>query len=773
MHYVKKFSEISMKDVNLFGGKNASLGEMIQHLASLHIKIPDGFAISTRAYFEHIKRYKIDEIIKKLLAHKKKFTPKELQRISKIIRKHIEAKPLAQELVDEILTFYKNLCLEYKVKNCDVAVRSSASSEDSPTASFAGQQESFLGISEEKELIKYTKKCMSSLFTERAILYRIEKNFDHLSVGISVGVQKMIRSDLASSGVGFSLDPETGFSDVITIESVFGVGEKIVQGEIIPDTFVIHKTLLQKAIDPIIKKEKGEKSHKKNSFSISDTEAIELAKMIASIENHYSSLNKKYTPMDIEWAKDGIDNQLYIIQARPETIFRGQKKSVITEYTLAKTKNKPILQGQSIGNMIVVGAVRKITSKQRLDASIDKNVIFVTKMTTPDLMPFLKNAAGIITEKGGRTCHAAIISRELKIPAIIGVKDALKILKNGEIITLDCSTGSEGFIYQGKIAFNITEYEIQKNIKIPIPIMINIADPDSAFSSAQLPVSGVGLLRMEFIISNRVKIHPMAAINYKNLPSKIKKNIEKITTDLEPKDFYVKTLAQSISQIAASFYPREVVVRFSDFKTNEYAQLIGGEMFEKIEDNPMLGFRGAMRYIDSDFMECFLLECAAIRYVVKNMSLDNITLLIPFVRTPQEIKKIKTLLKKGKLDSLKCSMMIELPANLFDFDEYVQLVDGFSIGSNDLFQMTFGVDRDSEKLAGYINEMEQSFLELCEFFIEKAKKNNKEIGICGQAPSDFKKVRDFLISSGISYISLNTDSVLKFIQEYQSVDSKN
>jgi len=748
-----------MQDVNLFGGKNASLGEMIHHLASLSIKIPDGFAISTSAYFEHIKMYNIDTIIKKTLDSKKKRTPNDLKKISNLIRDHIEEKPLKQKIVDEVLLSYEKLCREYKTENLAVAVRSSATCEDSPTASFAGQQESFLDINNEKDLIEHTKKCMSSLFTQRAILYRIEKKIDHLEVGISVGVQKMIRSDLAYSGVGFSLDPGTGFSEVITIESACGLGESIVQGFVIPDVFVVHKTLLKKSVvDPIIKKEK-------NSSSISDQEVIKLAKMIMLIEDHYSILNKKYTPMDIEWAKDGVDHELYIIQARPETIYRGEKKSIFKQYILEKTEKKPILQGQSIGSVIVSGKVRKINLTKTRGVSAQKSEVFVTEMTSPDLMPFLKNAAGIITEKGGRTCHAAIVSRELKIPAIIGVKDALKKLKNGEIVTLDCSKGSEGFIYQGEISFKIEECEIEENKETLVPIKINIANPDAAFSAALLPVSGVGLTRIEFIIANQIKIHPKAAIEYKNLPLKIKKEIEKITKDQLPKDFYVATLARSLSQIAASFYPREVIIRFSDFKTNEYRSLIGGQLFENIEDNPMLGFRGAMRYIDLNFKDCFSLECAAIRYLKEKMQLDNISLLIPFVRTPEEIKKIIALLKKEKLENLKRSMMIELPANLFDFEEFVPLVDGFSIGSNDLFQMSFGADRDYEKLATYINETNRSFLELCKIFIEKAKKHKKEIGICGQAPSDFKEVRDFLIKTGISYISLNSDAVLKFINE--------
>jgi pyruvate, water dikinase len=787
MKYIKLLSEISMKDVALFGGKNAALGEMIQHIEAAGITVPRGFAISSSAYFDHIKRYEIDKEIRDLFQNKKM---QDVQKISQVLRKKIESIEFSDELKHEIAEFYKQLSDFHGQKQSAVAVRSSAIAEDSPGVSFAGQHETFLAIQGIESLLESVKKSMSSLFTPRAIVYRQKRGFSPLDVGMSVGVQKMVMAGRTISGVGFSIDTETGFDQVIMIESAYGFGETIVQGAVIPDLFVFHKTLLDTAKDALIKKQLGRKEKKmilkagklryikttqkeRSSFSLSEQEGKQLAQMILAIEDYYSKKYKKYMPMDIEWAKNEKDKKMYIIQAQPETVSQNvsqEEKKALSHYVI-QNKPKPLLIGQSIGSQVVHGIVFFVhdilqAKKRKTDK---ENAILVTDMTSPDLLLLMKQVVGIITEQGGRTCHAAIVSRELGMSAIVGASDARKILKEGQKITIDCSQGNEGYIYSGFVPFVKKKYNIIKQ-QPPVPVLVNMAHPDSAFMAAQLPVSGVGLLRMEFIIAQAIGIHPMACVQYDTLDKTMQKKIkERIGAEYKnTKEFFVSTLSRSLSLIVAAFLPRPVTIRFSDFKTNEYRELLGGHLFEPEEENPMIGFRGAIRYLDKDFEKAFFLELDAISYLVTDMNLTNIKLLVPFVRSVTEAEQVIQMIKKQKvLSKLPIYMMIEIPENLFSIKDYAQLFDGFSIGSNDLFQLFFGVDRDSATLAKQYTEINPLFLHQLTMLLQETKKYKKPISICGQAPSDFPDIADLLIKNGITEISLNIDAVIPFLARYQ------
>lgn len=793
MRFIKQFKNIRMRDVELVGGKNASLGQMVSCLSSKGIMVPDGFAITSQAYWYFLKKNKIFNELKSILDEIKFVNDiNNLENISIQVRALIEQSPIPNDLEEEILIAFDNLRKQY-AENFSVAVRSSATVEDSPNASFAGQQETFLNIQCPKILLESYKKCLSSLFTQRAIIYRNEQNFDHLKVGISVGIQKMIRSDLSCSGVCFTLDTETGFNDVVFINSSYGLGESIVQGMVNPDSFYVHKPTLQKGFKSILKKEMGKKEIKtiysdiyenhvttvpvdkelQNKFSLTDDEIIQVAKMSILIEKYYSKINGKFTPMDIEWAKDGIDNKIYIVQARFETVHskKKEKRNIYTKFTIkdeSKLNELLITTGQAVGQKIATGRVKVINSVSEI-YKIEKGDILVTKMTDPDWVPIMKKVSGIITDQGGRTCHTAIVSRELGIPAILGTGNATKLLKDGSQITLDCSQGQIGKIYEGFIPFEKKEIEIKKLKKLKkIDLLINTASPDQAFEQSFLPVQGVGLARIEFIISNNIKIHPLALIRFNELiDSKVKEQIENLTFGYQDKKkFFIDKLAEQAGTIAAAFYPRPVTIRLSDFKSNEYRNLIGGIFFEPKEENPMIGLRGASRYYSDIYKEAFELECAAMKKIRDEMGLKNIKIMIPFVRTIEEAKNILKIMKqfglKRKKD-LEIIMMCEVPSNVILIDKFSKYFDGFSIGSNDLTQLTLAIDRDSYLLNTLFDEKNEAIKRMLKMAIDGAKKFKKQIGICGQGPSDYPLFRKFLIKCGINSISLNPDTIISFL----------
>ncbi|MGB8367061.1 MAG: phosphoenolpyruvate synthase [Candidatus Babeliales bacterium] len=797
MKYIRWFHKLSLNDIPLVGGKNASLGEMISQLKEKGIRVPDGFAITAAAYWYYLKYNNFIEPMQKIMGQLTDYTDTAfLKKVGHSIRSLLVSGLIPADLVQEILQTYHELSQEYKQEACDVAVRSSATAEDLPTASFAGQQETYLNVRGDKDLLESCKKSIASLFTDRAIVYRIEQGFDHFNVALSIGVQKMIRSDLASAGVIFSLDTESGFKNVVLIESSWGLGEAIVKGLIIPDEFMVFKPTLEQDFRPIIKKQLGTKTKKiiyanahtqnvsvpkkeQEKFSLTDDEILELAQATVIIENHYSALKNSWSPMDIEWAKDGIDDKLYIMQARPETVHAVKKTTTLQQYILKEEEQelekKLLVIGLSIGQQIVSGKARIIKDASESD-QVQEGDIIVTGMTDPDWVPVMKKAAGIVTDRGGRTCHAAIVSRELGIPAIVGTKDATKKINNDQTITLDCSQGNAGFIYEGDIPFMVQDIALDYVPDLPVALMVNIADPDSAFQVSFLPTSGVGLARIEFIITNNIKIHPLALVHPDRIKDKkVLQKIDAMTVAYPSKiDFFVDCLAQGIGMIAAAFYPRPVIVRLSDFKTNEYRNLIGGIFFEPREDNPMLGFRGASRYCHERYKEAFALECTALKKVRNVMGLTNVLVMVPFVRTLNEAQKVLQEMEINGLakgvNSLQLIMMCEVPSNVLLIDEFSKLFDGFSIGSNDLTQLILGVDRDSELLANVFDERDEAVEKMIKMAIEGAHHNKLPIGICGQAPSDYPEFAQFVIDCEINSISLNPDSVLPFLIRYAKKD---
>lgn len=792
MKFIKYFTQISLHDVPLVGGKNASLGQMIQQLHNQGIKVPLGFALTTDAYWYHLNYNNLLEPLKQLI--NQLTTPLNidtLQKVGEEIRHLISSHPLPAEVTEEISQAYTWLSEQYKRHNIDVAIRSSATAEDLPYASFAGQQDTYLNVQGIGEVLEATKKCMASLFTDRAIVYRIEQGFDHFKVGISIGIQKMIRSDKASAGVIFSLDTDSGFKEVVVITSSYGLGEAIVKGLANPDEFHVHKPTLLQGYRPIIKKYLGSKEIKfmytenihnpvelvpvdplaAQCFSLTDDEILDLARQTVIIENHYSTLRNMWSPMDIEWAKDGFDGQLYIVQARFETVHaRNKQTDVLIRYSLKKTDNllRTLLTGLSIGQKIASGQARILKSIHE-HASFNKGDILVTHMTDPDWVPLMKKAAAIVTNQGGRTCHAAIVSRELGIPAIVGTTEATEIIKEESFITVDCSQGAVGYIYDGAQEFEIAKIELKKVPIPPVPVLMNIADPDKAYELSFLPVDGVGLARVEFIITNFIKIHPMAICHMEKVSNPaLLKTIEKLSYPYkDAKTFFIETLAYGIGIIAAAFYPRPVIVRLSDFKSNEYRNLLGGESFEPYEENPMLGFRGAIRYCNPDYAPAFALECAALKKVRTQMGLTNVKILIPFVRTIQEAKcTLDALAQHGlkrKEQGLEILMMCEIPSNVILLEEFARYFDGFSIGSNDLTQFTLAVDRDSGFLSTQFDERDPAVIKMLDIALTTARQIGIPIGICGQAPSDFPEIAELLIEKGISSLSLNPDSVIPFL----------
>lgn len=777
-NFILWFKEIGIKDIGLVGGKNASLGEMIKAL-SQKINIPDGFATTSFFYQRFLEASNLKSKISNLLKDLDTKDIRNLKERGEKIRNLILRAEFPKELEKEIISAYHKLSQKYKVKNLDVAVRSSATAEDLPGASFAGQQESFLNIRGEKQLLMAVKRCLASLFTDRAISYRQDMGFDHLKIALSVGVQKMVRSDLACSGVMFSCDTETGFPDVVLINASYGLGENIVKGRVDPDQYYVFETTLKKGFSPIIERKIGSKKIKliydqrggtknvtvkkeeQQKFCLTDKEILTLARWSCLIEDYYQK------PMDIEWAKDGRDGQLYILQARPETVVSKRKIDFLENYILEK-KGRVLLEGLSVGSKIGQGKVRIIKNIKELN-NFKKGEVLVASSTNPDFEPVMKIASAIITDFGGRTSHAAIVSREIGVPCIVGTSKATKILKNGQGVTVSCAEGERGFVYAGILPFKIKKINVAKLKRPKTKIMMNLGEPDQALGLSFIPNDGVGLAREEFIIANQIKIHPLALINYKKQPAKIKREIDKLTIGYkDKKQFFIDKLAEGIGKIASAFYPKDVIVRFSDFKSNEYANLIGGNQYEPKEANPMIGWRGASRYYDEKFKEAFGLECLAIKKVREVFGLDNVVVMVPFCRTVEEGKKVLKIIdsyglrkKIRELKPLKVYVMAEIPSNVILADEFSKIFDGFSIGSNDLTQLTLGLDRDSELVSHIFDERNEAVKNLIRNLIKTAHRYGKKVGICGQAPSDYPEFARFLVKKGIDSISLNPDTVLK------------
>jgi pyruvate, water dikinase len=780
------FSKLRIEDVPIVGGKNASLGEMYSNLTKKNIAIPNGFATTAKAYNQFIKHNKIKNKIKNILNKHNVKNIKSLNTAGSQIRTLILKSQFPKEIEQEIIKHYKLLSKSYKSTNTDVAVRSSATAEDLPDASFAGQQETYLNIKGNKALLEACKKCIASLFTNRAIFYRETKGFDHFDVALSIGVQKMVRSDKASSGVMFTIDTETGFKNAILINASLGLGENIVKGKVNPDEYIIFKqTLNNKKYTPILSKSIGDKKIKmiydknkvkdikttkteQQSLVLNNQEILTLARWGKIIEDHYTKKRKKYTPMDIEWAKDGITKKLFIVQARPETVQSNKDLNKQIKYKLLQ-KGKIITTGSSVGNKIGQGKARIINNVKDI-SKIKQGEVLVTPMTDPDWVPAMKKASAIVTNRGGRSCHAAIVSRELGIPCIVGTKNATAKIKNNQPITIDCASSETGFVYNKLLKFKKQIINLKSIPKTKTQIMLNIGDPQTAFTYSNLPVKGVGLARLEFIINSHIQVHPLALIHFNKLKDKkTKAKIQSITKNYkDKKEFFIDKLSQGVATIAAAFYPHDVIVRLSDFKSNEYANLIGGKQFEPLEQNPMLGWRGASRYYDPKYIEAFKLECLALKRARDTIGLNNIKVMIPMCRTIDEGKKVLQTMKKFGLvqhkNNLEVYVMCELPSNVVLADQFLKIFDGFSIGSNDLTQTTLGLDRDSEIVSKLFNERNDAVKFMVAHAIKAAKKAKKKIGICGDAPSTYPSFTKFLVKQGIDSISLSPDAVIDTIK---------
>ncbi|CAH1542423.1 phosphoenolpyruvate synthetase [Vibrio rotiferianus] len=771
------FNGLSMDDVDKVGGKNASLGEMVSNLANVGVSVPNGFATTSYAFNQFLDHEGLDERIHQLLDELDVEDVEALRKTGATIRQWVLEAPFPAELEQDIRDNYKELTDNHP--EISVAVRSSATAEDLPDASFAGQQETFLNVKGIDAVLEATKHVYASLFNDRAISYRVHQGFNHRGISLSAGIQRMVRSDKASSGVMFTLDTESGFDQVVFITSSWGLGEMVVQGAVNPDEFHVHKPMLEAGQHPIVKKTFGSKQIKmiysdrqeigkqveiidtseeeRNAFSLNDDEIKELAKQAMIIEKHYKR------PMDIEWAKDGIDGKLYIVQARPETVCSQSEQNVIERYELSN-KADVIVEGRAIGQRIGKGPVRLVDSLDQMSLVQDGDVL-VTDMTDPDWEPVMKKASAIVTNRGGRTCHAAIIARELGIPAIVGCGDATSKLTDGETVTVSCAEGETGYVYQGELEFEIKRSAVDELPLLSTKVMMNVGNPERAFDFAQIPNEGVGLARLEFIINKMIGIHPKALLNFDAQSDELKAEItERIRGYKDPIDFYVSKLTEGIATIASAFWPKRVIVRMSDFKSNEYSNLVGGKGYEPHEENPMLGFRGASRYISPVFEDCFELETQAIKRVRNEMGLKNVEIMIPFVRTPSEAASVIDLLAKFDLrrgdQGLKVIMMCELPSNAVLAEEFLKYFDGFSIGSNDMTQLTLGLDRDSGDVAHLFDERNPAVKAMLQMAIDAATKAGKYVGICGQGPSDHDDLAEWLMEQGISSVSLNPDTVI-------------
>lgn len=796
MRYIKTFAQIRLTDLALVGGKNASLGEMFSELVPQGLRIPNGFAITADGYWAYLAYNGLTDKIQALLATLDPKNLTQLQQVGQTIRNWIINGQMPPELKAEITQAYQALETEYRPM-IEVAIRSSATAEDLPGASFAGQQETYLNIAGDRHIVHTTKRVFASLFTNRAISYRADKGFAHDKVALSVTIQKMVRADKGVSGVMFTLDTESGFNDVVLINAAYGLGENVVQGAVNPDEYLVHKPTLLAGHAPILKRQLGDKAlrmvytddaiagnstknikvmrKERQSFALTDDEVLSLARQSLLIEQHYSQHHGRHMPMDIEWAKDGIDGQLYILQARPETVHAEKITAAMSErYQLGDTSGVEILAtGRSIGAKIATGRAKVIESAAQIDR-IEPGDVLVTDMTDPDWEPIMKIASAIVTNRGGRTCHAAIIARELGIPAIVGTQNATLSIHDDEPVTVSCAQGESGVVYKGEIPFIINKEHFPDSIDTRTKLMVNVANPELAFIHASMPVAGVGLARLEFIINHAIRVHPRALLEYDTLSKKLQKQIDDIIAGYaSPRDFFIERLAEGVGAIAAAFYPRQVIVRLSDFKSNEYAALIGGAQFEPHEENPMIGLRGAARYFDPRFRESFALECAALKKVREAMGLHNVSLMIPFVRTVPEAQLTLGLMERYGLvrgeNDLKVYLMCEIPANAILADQFLPLFDGFSIGSNDLTQLSLGVDRDSGLLTGY-DERNPAVTALMDMAIDACHRHGKYVGICGQAPSDFPEITQHLVEKGITSLSLNPDSVAKMLKVVQATE---
>ena len=777
--YVLWYQELGMHDVGRVGGKNASLGEMISNLANAGVQVPGGFATTAEAFNEFLEQSGLEARIHEVLDSLDVDDVNALAEAGKNIRQWIIDTPFQGKLEEEIKTAFVTLQGDAG-EEASFAVRSSATAEDMPDASFAGQQETFLNVKGYESVLVAIKHVFASLFNDRAISYRVHQGYDHKGVALSAGIQRMVRSDIASSGVMFTIDTESGFEDVVFITSSFGLGEMVVQGAVNPDEFYVHKPTLDKGLPAIVRRNLGSKltkmiysddeAHGKQvsivdidaadskTFSLNDDEVMELAKQAQIIEKHYQR------PMDIEWAKDGVDGKLYIVQARPETV-RSREDSQSIERFQLKGQSNIVVEGRAIGHKIGAGVAKVLDSIEEMD-KIQAGDVLVTDMTDPDWEPIMKKASAIVTNRGGRTCHAAIIARELGIPAVVGCGNATDSIKNGDKITVSCAEGDTGYIYGDELEFDVVTSRIDAMPDLPLKVMMNVGNPDRAFDFARLPNAGVGLARLEFIINRMIGVHPKALLNFDSQPEELKEEIsDMIAGYASPTEYYIEKLVEGISTIGAAFSPEKVIVRMSDFKSNEYFNLVGGSQYEPDEENPMLGFRGASRYISEDFRDCFALECEAIKRVRNDMGLTNVEIMIPFVRTLDEGRQVIELLeeqglKKGE-NGLRVIMMCELPSNALLADKFLDIFDGFSIGSNDLTQLTLGLDRDSGVIAHLFDERDEAVKALLSMAIQAAKKRGKYVGICGQGPSDHEDFAAWLVEEGIDSVSLNPDTVVE------------
>ena len=801
--YILDLAAVGIGDISIAGGKNASLGEMISNLSSLGIKIPGGFVVTVQAYREFIAVNDLETEIRRQIQTIDFNNVESLRRAGLQIRQRIRNSKLPSELSRGIIEAYYRLSDIYGQPETDVAVRSSATAEDLPDASFAGQQETYLNVRGPAALMDAVRNCFASLFTDRAISYRESFHYDHFEVGLSLCVQKMVRSDLGVSGVAFSLDTESGFKDVVVINASWGLGEMIVQGSVSPDEFIVFKPTLMQGFSAIIEKKLGHKDklmvygddpdervkiipverQMQQKFCLPEDRILQLSRWVCLIEDYYAKLKGHWCPMDIEWAVDGLSGDLYIVQARPETIHSRKKDDVLVEYTLDQqaAPTQLLFKGIAVGNKVAAG---KVSIMHSLDKRLSdgheflEGDILVTDMTDPDWEPIMKKAAAIITNKGGRTCHAAIVAREMGVPAIVGCGNATELLSDGQLITASCAEGNEGMIYEGVLDFHKTETRLDQLPSIRTPLMLNVGSPAMAFHYAHLPNAGVGLAREEFIINNYIGIHPLALLTHRTvkdaqLTEEIRKRIQGFDGE---EDFFIKKLSYGIARIAAAFYPRKVIVRFSDFKTNEYYNMPGGKYFEPKEENPMIGWRGASRYYSPEYKEAFGMECRAVKRVREEMGLDNVVVMIPFCRTVEELHRVKAVMAEYGLiqgkNGLEIFLMAELPSNILLAAEFAKHIDGFSIGSNDLTQLTLGLDRDSSLVAHLYDERNPAVKELLRMLITTAKASGTKVGICGQGPSDFPDFAQFLVEMEIDSISVTPDSLIKTIRAIYEVENK-
>lgn len=784
MNFIRPLREVTLDDVPSVGGKNASLGELLRELTPLGVKVPDGFAVTADAYRHFIQEANLDSVIDQELAGIGPNDVEGLLRGADRLRERISHAQLPKDLAAEISDAYRALSSAYGDEATDVAVRSSATAEDLPGASFAGQQESFLNVRGAESVLDAVRKAFASLFTPRAISYRRDMGFAHTQVALSVGIQKMVRADVASAGVIFTLDPETGHRGLVLVTSSFGLGESVVQGRVAPDQFVVHKATLRQGFAPLVRRKLGTKETRvvydadghrqvrtepvpveaRGAWSLDDSEVLALAAWALHIEDHYSKKRGVETPMDIEWAKDGPTGDLYIVQARPETVHSRRANPKVRLYTV-RERRTPRIEGLAVGEGVATGKARVILDPRAI-AALRPGEILVTEITDPDWEPIMKTAAGIVTDRGGRTSHAAIVARELGVPAVVGAGDATARIADGETITLSCAEGETGRVYEGTVAFDVQEIDPGSIERPRTRILLNVGDPERAIRASLLPSDGVGLARMEFVFAGWVGVHPLALTRYASLPDDVKRQVDARTAGYADKPrYFVDRLAEGIGTIAAAFHPRPVILRFSDFKTNEYAKLVGGAAFEPSEENPMLGWRGASRYYHPGYKDGFLLECAAVRRVREDFGLTNLQVMVPFCRTPAEGKRVLQAMRVAGLargvEGLEVYVMAEIPSNILLAEAFAEIFDGFSIGSNDLTQLTLGVDRDSAAVAPLFDERNEAVMASCARLIAVARAAHRKVGICGQAPSDYPDFAEFLVKSGIDSISLNADALVR------------